>query len=403
MALVRQHLIDPEICIRCNTCEEICPSNAITHDDLNYVVDFDKCDSKSACLPPCPTGAIDSFRMVAEPFSIEEQFDWDDLPSDQGAGDDGLAPSEIPEDVARITAIATEGFGGRPMPPWSAAHPYVNIYTPDRPAIGTIAGNLRLTDKDADVDIHHIVIDMGKTAFPFLEGQSIGILPPGVDDAGKPHHVRLYSVASPREGERAGYNNLALSIKRIEEDEDGKPVHGVASNFLCDRERGAEITITGPFGNSFLMPNEPDARIVMICTGTGSAPFRGMTERRRRRASLYQNGSMHLFFGARRRSELPYFGPLMKLPKDLIDVELAFSREEDVPKEYVQDRLRARADDIADLIQDANSYFFICGHKRMEEGVHDAFTDICAAHDLNWADILPELWDAGRFHVETYF
>ena len=28
----RQHLIDPETCIRCNTCEETCPVNAITHD-----------------------------------------------------------------------------------------------------------------------------------------------------------------------------------------------------------------------------------------------------------------------------------------------------------------------------------------------------------------------------------
>ena len=37
--LVKQHLIDPEVCIRCNTCEETCPVDAITHDDRNYVVD----------------------------------------------------------------------------------------------------------------------------------------------------------------------------------------------------------------------------------------------------------------------------------------------------------------------------------------------------------------------------
>ena len=36
--LIRQHLIDPEICIRCNTCEETCPRDAITHDANNYVV-----------------------------------------------------------------------------------------------------------------------------------------------------------------------------------------------------------------------------------------------------------------------------------------------------------------------------------------------------------------------------
>ena len=30
-----QHLIDPEICIRCNTCEATCPVKAITHDSRN--------------------------------------------------------------------------------------------------------------------------------------------------------------------------------------------------------------------------------------------------------------------------------------------------------------------------------------------------------------------------------
>ena len=34
--VLKQHLIDPEICIRCNTCEAICPVGAITHDSMNY-------------------------------------------------------------------------------------------------------------------------------------------------------------------------------------------------------------------------------------------------------------------------------------------------------------------------------------------------------------------------------
>ena len=64
--LIRQHLIDPEICIRCNTCEETCPIDAITHDTRNYVVLPDKCDNCGDCLAPCPTGAIDSWRRVAK-------------------------------------------------------------------------------------------------------------------------------------------------------------------------------------------------------------------------------------------------------------------------------------------------------------------------------------------------
>ena len=58
--VIRQHLIDPEICIRCNTCEATCPIDAITHDDRNYVVRADVCNGCMACVPPCPTGAIDN-------------------------------------------------------------------------------------------------------------------------------------------------------------------------------------------------------------------------------------------------------------------------------------------------------------------------------------------------------
>src|SRR5690606_2288981 len=58
--VLRQHLIDPEVCIRCNTCEETCPIAAITHDGNHYVVDPDICNGCMACVPPCPTGSIDN-------------------------------------------------------------------------------------------------------------------------------------------------------------------------------------------------------------------------------------------------------------------------------------------------------------------------------------------------------
>ena len=50
-----------------------------------------------------------------------------------------------------------------------------------------------------------------------------------------------------------------------------------------------------------------------------------------------------LFFGARAAEELPYFGPLQKLPKDFIDINFAFSRVPGQPKRYVQDLIRAAA------------------------------------------------------------
>ncbi|MFX9995564.1 4Fe-4S binding protein, partial [Acinetobacter baumannii] len=78
--LLKQHLIDPEICIRCNTCEETCPVDAVTHDGNNYVVDASICNHCMDCISPCPTGSIDNWRVVAKAYSLEEQFSWSELP-----------------------------------------------------------------------------------------------------------------------------------------------------------------------------------------------------------------------------------------------------------------------------------------------------------------------------------
>lgn len=97
-ALIRQHLIDPEVCIRCNTCEDTCPIDAISHDDRNYVVDPNICNGCNACLPPCPTGSIDNWRTVSKSaaYSVLEQFSWDELPEQQPlTAADGVAADTI--------------------------------------------------------------------------------------------------------------------------------------------------------------------------------------------------------------------------------------------------------------------------------------------------------------------
>ncbi len=403
--IARQHLIDPEICIRCNTCEETCPVDAITHDARNYVVDFAKCEGCQACVPPCPTGAIDNWRNVTKlkPYTLDEQFSWDVLPG-RTELDDHVAEvqADIPAEVRAITNVANAGHGGIAVPPWSASHPYVNLYSIGNPIAATVSGNLRLTGDDASSDIRHIVLDFGHKPFPVLEGQSIGIIPPGLDANGTPHHVRLYSVASPRDGERPHYNNLSLTVKRVTEDHEGKPARGVCSNFLCDLKKGDTVQVVGPYGAAFLMPNHPGASLMMICTGTGSAPMRAMTERRRRRRELKEGGELVLFFGARAPEELPYFGPLQKLPKDFIDINFAFSRVPGQPKQYVQDVIRTRADKVAAMLADDNAYIYVCGLKGMEAGVIEAFRDICAHQGMDWEKLRPDLLAKGRFHIETY-
>ena len=227
---------------------------------------------------------------------------------------------------------------------------------------------------------------------------------PRADANGVLHHPRQYSIASPRNGERPGYNNISLTIKRVLQDHQGNPVRGVASNYLCDLQVGDKVQVIGPFGASFLMPNHPRSHIVMICTGTGSAPMRAMTEwrRRLRTSGKFEGGKLMLFFGARSKEELPYFGPLQGLPKDFIDINFAFSRAAGQPKRYVQDVMRERAADLGILLADSNTYLYICGLKSMEEGVVLTLRDVALHAGLNWETVSAALRREGRLHLETY-
>src|SRR5947199_176415 len=336
--LKKQHLIDPEICIRCNTCEETCPIDAVTHDDNNYVVNAEICNYCMDCIAPCPTGAIDNWRIVAESYSLQEQFSWSDLPAqlEVDSGESSEAVEALEDEIGALLEEARKGLGGKAVAPHSASKPTVNLYNRGRPAKATVAGNFRLTHNDADNDVRHIILDFGDQPFPVLEGQSIGIVTPGTTADGKPHLVRLYSIASARDGEKPNANNLSLTVKR----EPG----GVCSNYLCDLPRGAKLDVTGPFGATFLHPNDPASNIIMICTGTGSAPFRAFTER----------------------------------------------------------RSRAEATAVAALLGDAHTHVYICGLKGMESGVDEAFADVCRGASMDWTALKTAMREDGRYHVETY-
>jgi benzoyl-CoA 2,3-dioxygenase component A len=414
MVVIKQHLIDPESCIRCNTCEATCPSRAITHDARNYVVDVAVCNGCLACISPCPTGAIDNWRTLpkARAYSLEEQLSWDALPVEQTPAELDAEPGATEDSEPSATAVApaaTQPSVAVPrlaatLPPRSAAHPYTNLYTPKHPATAKVLLNARCTEPGFANESHHIVLDFGVLPFPVLEGQSLGIVPPGVDARGRPHPARLYSVASPRSGEYSIPSSVALTVKRVVEDCEGRPVRGVASNHLCDLAVGDTVQVIGPFGTSFLMPNHARSNLIMICTGTGSAPMRAMTERRRKllKSGNCPDGKLLLFFGARTQQELPYFGPLQSLSQDFIDVNIAYSRAPGMPKRYVQDLMRERARELGALLQDPETYIYVCGITRMEEGVLGALRDAAEAAGMSWETLSGALQREGRLHLETY-
>jgi benzoyl-CoA 2,3-dioxygenase component A len=458
-SLVKQHLIDPAICIRCNTCEATCPVGAVTHDDRNYVVKADVCNGCGACVPPCPTGSIDHWLQVprGRTWSIEEQLTWDELPDSApearledalpmaaavassetvaavdlsaarppaaGAVDEPVTGGAVhwsqrvpefdllgdgppPAPIAVFDTVAgSDRLLGAAVAPRSAATPVTNTFTRLAPAIARVVENRRIVAPDADGDVRHLVLDFGDTPFPVLEGQSIGVLAPGLDRHARPHHARQYSVASSREGEGGRATLVALTVKRTEADPVAGTPAGVCSNWLCDLAPGAEVPVMGPFGHTFLMPDAPEARLLMVATGTGIAPMRGMLARLAGRGSgggASDAGRHLLVYGGRTEAALPYADQLDAWRATGTAVLTALSRVPGAPKRHVQDVLRDDAERVAELIADPATHLYVCGLKGMERGVLDALRAIAGVAGLDWTALHARMRDEGRVQVETY-
>ena len=117
------------------------PVDAVSHDSRNYVVDATKCNFCNECISPCPTGAIDNWRQVdrAKPYTLVEQSAGT-LPAQGEIAADAEAEIRVTSRESR--RLPPQASGDMP-PPWSAAHPYVNLYTVAKPAIATVTGNFR--------------------------------------------------------------------------------------------------------------------------------------------------------------------------------------------------------------------------------------------------------------------
>ncbi|KAJ9675003.1 hypothetical protein PVL29_024111 [Vitis rotundifolia] len=150
----------------------------------------------------------------------------------------------------------------------------VNKFRPKDPYIGRCLLNTKITGDDAPGETWHMVFTT-EGEVPYREGQSIGVIPDGIDKNGKPHKLRLYSIASSALGDFGDSKTVSLCVKRLVYTNDqGEIVKGVCSNFLCDLKPGADVKITGPVGKEMLMPKDPNATVIMLGTGTGIAPFR---------------------------------------------------------------------------------------------------------------------------------
>ena len=292
----------------------------------------------------------------------------------------------------------------------------VNLYKPKTPFVGTVLDNYSLLQEGAIGRVQHITFDLsgGDPHLEYVEGQSIGIIPEGTDAKGKPHKLRLYSIASTRHGDDMEGKTVSLCVRQLEyQNEAGEEIKGVCSTYLCDINPGDKVKITGPVGKEMLLPEDEEANVIMFATGTGIAPMRTYLRRMFEASERDKNGwkfrgKAWLFMGAPKTPNLLYDDDFEKYQEEFPDnfrYTKAISREQKNSKGgrmYIQDRVLEHADEIFSMIEDSKTHVYMCGLRGMEPGIDEAMTAAASSKGLDWAELRPQLKKADRWHVETY-
>ena len=292
----------------------------------------------------------------------------------------------------------------------------VNIYRPKTPYLGACVSNDELVAEDGIGSVKHLKFDLSEGDLHYLEGQSIGIIPDGEDENGKPHKIRLYSIASTQHGDDVDDKTVSLCVRQLEykDPESGETVQGVCSTFLCNLDVGQKVKITGPVGKEMLLADDPNANIVMMGTGTGIAPFRAylwrMFKDKEKEANPdYQfNGKAWLIFGIPKTENILYREEIEEMQSkypDNFELTYAISREQknaEGGRMYIQHRVAENAERLWEMVQNDNTYVYICGLKGMEDGIDEAMAVESAKAGVDWTEYRRTLKKAHRWNVETY-
>jgi ferredoxin--NADP+ reductase len=285
----------------------------------------------------------------------------------------------------------------------------LHLYPPRSPLQVTVVSNRRLTPPDSPQDVRHVEVRWPAGQFRFVEGQSVGIAPPGLNSRGRPHPPRLYSVACARDGEQGDGQTLALTVKRyVYTDESGVLQQGLSSSLLCDAQPGQLLPMTGPVGKDLLLP-PAGVPLILLATGTGIAPFRGFLQQLDRTDDLRP---VWLFQGAQTAADLLYAEELEAWAANQPHHQLirSCSREQTAPdggRRYVQHDVAAHGAALWSLLApeqggQPRAQLFLCGLKGMETGVLQVLAELAQQQGLDGQTWLQTMRQEHRLHVEVY-
>jgi ferredoxin-NADP reductase len=176
---------------------------------------------------------------------------------------------------------------------------------------------------------------------------------------------RSYSIATMHDHAMGAGEALDIAVSFVP--------NGAASALFEALDEGQQIEASGPFGRFCLLPNDANARYLLIGTGTGVTPYRAMLPELARLMGE-RNVEVILLFGARTPEELIYgedFYAFAQQHKNFRFIP-CFSRE--VPNDdkhefqrgYVQEALSALAPNAESDIA------YLCGNPNMVDTCFEA-------------------------------
>jgi cytochrome P450/NADPH-cytochrome P450 reductase len=187
---------------------------------------------------------------------------------------------------------------------------------------------------------------------------------------------------------------------------------GAASTYLAQARPGTKIAVTVRASNvAFHPPESLDTPIVMVCAGTGLAPFRGFLQDRALRAQAegVPPAPALLFFGCDHPDvDHLYRDELDAWARDgIVEVHPAYSAAPADGVTYVQDRLWADRDRVVELVRQGAT-FYVCGDgRRMAPAVYDTcariYSEVAGATTDEAAAWLDEMQHEHARYVSDVF
>jgi ferredoxin--NADP+ reductase len=285
---------------------------------------------------------------------------------------------------------------------------HLDEYDTDPRFQATVVSSERITPAESDEEVRELVLDVERPDFPYEIGQSIGVLAPGSPDFGNEYHFRLYSVADLPESGEAGKPRIKICVRRCSyiDEYSGESYPGIASNYLCDLRAGATLSITGPFGLVFRVPDERDANLILIGTGTGIAPFRAFVKHLYRDVSDWE-GQVRLFYGAKSGLELLYMNDekddfSQYYDRETFEAFRALSPRPNWADPIAWDRaILERGEELWKMLGDPRTYVYVAGLEKMREELDAVFATLAGSEE-KWARRKAELM-AGKRWVELLY